>query len=75
MNAQVACTLAGKLAWIAGPIDGSRHDNHCLRESGALITLDPADWIGDKGHVGNDVITPIKKPQCRDLLDWEEEFN
>jgi hypothetical protein len=21
------------------------------------------------------MITPIKKPQCRDLLDWEKEFN
>ena len=21
------------------------------------------------------MITPIKKPACRDLLDWEKEFN
>jgi len=75
MNVQVACTLAGKLAWISDPVEGSRHDNHCLNESGALFTLDPADWIGDKGYVGNDMITPIKKPQARELLDWEKEFN
>jgi DDE superfamily endonuclease/Helix-turn-helix of DDE superfamily endonuclease len=75
MNVQVACTLAGKLAWISDPVEGSRHDNHCLKESGALFTLDPADWIGDKGYVGNDMITPIKKPQGRELLDWEKEFN
>ena len=75
LNVQVACTLAGKLAWISDPVEGSRHDNHCLKESGALVTLNPADWIGDKGYVGNDMITPIKKPQGRDLLDWEKEFN
>ena len=33
------------------------------------------NWIGDKGYVGNDMITPIKKPPYRDLLDWEKEFN
>ena len=75
MNVQVACTLAEKLAWISDPIEGSRHDNHCLSESGVLLTLDPADWIGDKGYVGNGMITPIKKPQGRKLLDWEKEFN
>ena len=75
MNVQVACTLSEKLAWISDPIEGSRHDNHCLKESGVLETLNPADWIGDKGYVGNGMITPIKKPQGRDLLDWEKEFN
>ena len=75
MNAQVACTLAEKLAWISDPIEGSRHDNHCLNESEVLLTLDPADWIADKGYVGNGMITPIKKPEGRDLLDWEKEFN
>lgn len=75
MNVQVACTLDGQLAWISDPIDGSRHDTHCLRESGALVTLEPGDWIGDKGYVGNGMITPIKRPTFRDLLDWEKEFN
>ncbi len=75
MNVQVACTLAEKLAWISDPIEGSRHDSHCLNESGVLLTLDPADWIGDKGYVGNGMITPIKKPEGRGLLDWEKEFN
>jgi hypothetical protein len=75
MNVQVACTLGEKLAWISDPIEGSRHDSHCLNESGVLATLNPADWIGDKGYVGNGMITPIKKPEGRDLLDWEKEFN
>ena len=75
MNVQVACTLTGRLAWISDAVSGSRHDTYCLSESGVLLTLDPGNWIGDKGYVGNDMITPIKKPACRDLLDWEKEFN
>jgi hypothetical protein len=31
--------------------------------------------MGDKGYVGNDMITPIRKPAHRSLLDWESEFN
>lgn len=37
--------------------------------------MDPADWIADKGHVGNGMITPIKKPQGRELFDWEKQVN
>jgi alkylated DNA repair dioxygenase AlkB len=75
MNVQVACTLDGRLAWISDPIAGSRHDTHCLRESEALLTLDPTNWVGDKGYVGNNMLTPIKKPEHRDLLEWEKDFN
>ncbi len=50
MNVQVACTMSGSLAWISDPIDGSRHDSYCLGESGVLLTLDAADWMGDKGY-------------------------
>src|SRR5215472_13531284 len=74
MNVQVACTLDGRLAWISDPIDGRRHDIYCLGESGVLLTLRPDHWIGDKGYVGNDMLTPIKKPRHRELLDWEKEF-
>jgi DDE superfamily endonuclease len=31
--------------------------------------------MGDKGYVGNQMITPIKKPPRRELLDWEKAFN
>jgi hypothetical protein len=40
-----------------------------------LATLDPGNWISNKGYVGNNMITPMKKPACRDLMDWEKEFN
>jgi hypothetical protein len=49
MNVQVACTTHGKLAWISDPVDGSRHDNYCQEESGVLLTMNPKNWIGDKG--------------------------
>jgi hypothetical protein len=75
MNVQVACTLYGRLAWISDPIPGRRHDSYCLNESGFLEVVDPANAVGDKGYVGNGMDTPIKKPECRELLDWEIEFN
>ena len=65
----------GTLVWISDAIDGSRHDTFALKESGVLLTMDPSLWIGDKGYVGNDMLTPIKKPAHRTLLDWEKEFN
>ena len=49
MNVQAACTIDGRLAWISDPLPGSRHDNHCLGESGILAALDPQNWTGDKG--------------------------
>ena len=72
---QVACTLDGRIAWISDAIPGSRHDSHCLAESGILLASDPKNWIGDKGYVGHGMLTPIKKPIHRELLDWEKEFN
>ena len=37
--------------------------------------MDPRTGSGDKGYVGNGMITPIKKPTGRELLDWQKEFN
>ena len=76
MNVQVVCTLDGELAWISDPIDGARHDVFCLDESGALDGLNPGDWTGDKGYVGRDMITPIKRVAKKEkLLDWQNTFN
>ena len=75
MNVQVVCTLDGELVWISDPIEGARHDVFCLDESGALHTLDPRDWTGDKGYVGRGMITPIKKIPELELLDWQKNFN
>jgi DDE superfamily endonuclease/Helix-turn-helix of DDE superfamily endonuclease len=75
MNVQVACTIYGKLAWISDPVSGSRHDNYCMGESGVLMTMNARNWIADKGYVGNDIITPFKKPKGGELLGWQKEYN
>jgi hypothetical protein len=75
LNLQVVCDLAGRLRWISDPVEGRRHDSAALRGSGVLDEIDPGNWIGDKGFVGLGMITPIKKPPHRELLDWEKEFN
>lgn len=75
MNVQIVCTLDGALAWISDPIDGCHHDVYCLDESEALVTMKPSNWTGDKGYVGRDMVTPIRKPADRDLLDWETQWN
>ena len=50
MNVQVGCTITGCLTWISDPIPGRRHDNHCLGESGVLLSADPRNWLGDKRY-------------------------
>jgi hypothetical protein len=75
MNVQVACTLSGNLAWISDALPGRRHDSRCLSESGALDGFPPRSWIGDKAYIGKGMITPVRKPANRDLLDWEKEFS
>jgi hypothetical protein len=53
------------------PVDGSRHDMHCLKESGLLEEIDPAVLSGDTGFIGVGMVTPIRKPKHRELLEWE----
>jgi len=36
---------------------------------------DAGDSMADKGYVGSGMITPIRKPAHRELLDWEKDFN
>lgn len=75
VNVQLVCSQEGHLKWVSDPIAGSRHDTYCLGASEVLAGHDPAGWIGDMGYIGNGMITPIRKPAHRDLLDWEKEFN
>ena len=75
MNVQVACDLTGRLVWVSDPIEGRRHDTAALRLTGVLDTMDTHNWLGDKGYIGNDMITPYRKPTHRKLLDWETKFN
>lgn len=76
MNLQVATDLSGRLRWISDPAPGSRHDAKAVEDTG-LLHDEPAagDRIGDKGYIGKGLLTPIRKPAHRALLDWEKEFN
>jgi hypothetical protein len=71
VNLQAACDFYGNLRYVSDPADGCRHDSAALDLSGILNGMDLKNWIGDKGYTGKGMITPIKKPICRDLLDWE----
>lgn len=75
LNLQFACTLHGDLSWISDPLPGSRHDAHCVSESGVLDGFPLHGCIGDKGYIGLGMITPYRKPPGRELLDWQIEFN
>jgi hypothetical protein len=75
MAVLAACTLEGRLSWISDPVSGSRHDNFTVKDSSVLHGADPKDYVGDKGFVGNDMITPFRKPAGGELLDWQKEFN
>jgi hypothetical protein len=37
--------------------------------------MNPKNWIGDKGYIGNNMITPYRKPAGGELLDWQKEYN
>ena len=69
------CDLYGNLRYVSDPADGCRHDSAALDSSGVLDGMESRNWIGDKGYVGKGMITPIKKPKCRDLCAWEKDFN
>lgn len=76
MNVQVACDLYGRLVWISDPIEGHRHDHAALGIHQALDTLDPRNWLADKGYQGSGMITPFKKKNKKEKLPtWQKEFN
>ena len=74
VNLQVACTLAGHLAWISPPLPGSVHDAKAIKESGFLEALDATTHIGDKGYIGLGMITPVKKPAHGELSNSERDL-
>ncbi|HEY6785800.1 MAG TPA: hypothetical protein VI365_00660, partial [Trebonia sp.] len=40
-----------------------------VKDSSVLESVDPRDYVGDRGFVGNGMITPFKKPAGGELLD------
>jgi hypothetical protein len=69
--------LHGCITFVSEPVTGNQHDMAKLKGSDAEKILKEAGGVfGDKGFMGTDYITtPIRKPQCRRLLQWEHEWN
>ena len=67
----------GRITFVSDPVTGNHHDMAKLIGSDVEKILEKAGGVfGDKGFIGTDYITtPIRKPQCRQLLQWEHEWN
>ena len=73
----IITNLAGRITFVSEPVTGNQHDMAKLKGSEAEKILKNAGGVlGDKGFIGTDYITtPIRKPECRELLSWEHEWN
>jgi DDE superfamily endonuclease/Helix-turn-helix of DDE superfamily endonuclease len=73
----VVTNLQGRITFVSEPVTGNRHDMAKLKGSDVEKILEKAGGVfGDKGFIGTDYITtPIRKPECRKLLQWEHEWN
>ena len=73
----IVTNAQGRITFVSEPVTGNQHDMAKLRGSDAERILKKAGGVfGDKGFIGTDYITtPIRKPECRELLQWEHEWN
>ena len=73
----IVTNLQGRITFVSEPVNGNQHDMAKLKRSDVEKILKKAGGVfGDKGFIGTDyVTTPIRKPQCRELLQWEHEWN
>jgi hypothetical protein len=73
----IITNLHGRITFVSEPVTGNQHDMAKLTGSDAEKILKKAGGVfGDKGFIGTDYITtPIRKPQCRHLSQWEHEWN
>ena len=75
-NGQAISNLRGDLLFVSEPVTGHNHDMTALAETETADVMAAAfSGIGDKGYQGSGFITPFKKPQGGELLDWQKEFN
>ena len=70
-------TNLGRITFVSEPVTGNQHDMAKLKGSDAEKIPEKAGGVfGDKGFRGTEYITtPIRKPECRELLRWEHEWN
>ncbi len=75
-NGQAIANLRGDLLFVSEPVTGHNHDMTALTGTETADIIAAAfSGIGDKGYQGAGFITPFKKPQGGELLDWQKEFN
>jgi hypothetical protein len=73
----IVTNLQGQITFVSEPVPGNQHDMAKLKGSDVAAILKKAGGVfGDKGFIGTDYITtPIRKPKCRQLCEWEHEWN
>ena len=73
----IITNLQGCITFVSDPVTGNQHDMAKLKGSDTEKILKKAGGVfGDKGFIGTDYITtPIRKPECRELLPWEHGWN
>jgi hypothetical protein len=73
----IVTNLAGRITFVSEPVPGNQHDMRKLRGSECEMILKLAgDVIGDKGFIGTDyIITPVRKPEDRELYIREHDYN
>lgn len=73
----IVTNLQGRITFVSEPVTGNHHDMAKLAGSDTEKILKKAGGVfGDKGFIDTDYITtPIRKPECRELLQWEHEWN
>ena len=73
----IVTNLQGRITFVSEPATGNKHDMAKLKDSAVEKILRRAGGVfGDKGFIGTDYITtPIRKPECHELLQWEHEWN
>lgn len=73
----IVTDFQGRTTFVSEPVTGNQHDMEKLKGSAVEKILKNAGGVfGDKGFIGTDYITtPIRKPEFRELLQWEHEWN
>ncbi len=72
----IVTNLQGRIIFVSEPVTGNQHDMQKLKGSVEKILRKAGGVFGDKGFIGTDYITtPIRKLECRKLLQWEHKWN
>jgi hypothetical protein len=73
----IITNLTGRVTFVSEPVPGNQHDMKKLRGSASEMILKTAGGvIGDKGFIGTGyIVTPVRKPEGRELYMSEHDYN